>query len=58
MLDEDELNETPKSSSVDLPDEIPQPAPQLERGIEIVKTQTTMNSVVRNLEIIHLQHVP
>lgn len=45
MLDEDELNETPKSSSVDLPDEIPQPAPQLERGIEIVKTQTTMNSV-------------
>uniref|UniRef100_A0A8C3X6B8 Aprataxin and PNK-like factor n=1 Tax=Catagonus wagneri TaxID=51154 RepID=A0A8C3X6B8_9CETA len=46
MLDEDDiLNETSKSSSVDLPDEISQPAPRLERGAEIAKTQSTTNSM-------------
>ncbi|KAM9722343.1 aprataxin and PNK-like factor isoform 3-T3 [Dama dama] len=43
MLDEDDiLNETPKSSSVDLPDKTPS-APQL-GGIETAKTQTTANN--------------
>uniref|UniRef100_A0A8C6BUH8 Aprataxin and PNK-like factor n=1 Tax=Monodon monoceros TaxID=40151 RepID=A0A8C6BUH8_MONMO len=45
ILDEDDiLNETPKSSSIDLPDETPD-APQLERSTEIGKTQTAANSV-------------
>ncbi|KAJ8781278.1 hypothetical protein J1605_011262 [Eschrichtius robustus] len=45
ILDEDGiLNETPKSSSIDLPDETPG-APQLERSTEIGKTQTAANSV-------------
>lgn len=45
MLDEDDiLNETPKSSSVDLPDKTPS-APQLGRSIETAKTQTTANNV-------------
>ena len=49
MLDEDDiLNETPKSSSVDLPDKTPS-SPQLGRSIETAKTQTTANNVVRNL---------
>ncbi|XP_058407037.1 aprataxin and PNK-like factor isoform X1 [Diceros bicornis minor] len=40
MLDEDSiLNETPKSSSINLPDETTC-APQLERSTEIAKTQT------------------
>ncbi|XP_057598671.1 aprataxin and PNK-like factor isoform X2 [Hippopotamus amphibius kiboko] len=45
MLDEDDvLNETPKSSLIDLPDETPG-APQQERSMEIAKTQTATNSV-------------
>lgn len=50
MLDEDNvLNETPKSSSINLPDETAG-APQLERSTEVAKTQTaTAKSVVRNL---------
>ncbi|XP_055255159.1 aprataxin and PNK-like factor isoform X3 [Moschus berezovskii] len=45
MLDEDDiLNETPNSSSVDLPDKTPS-APQLERSTETAKTQTTANNV-------------
>lgn len=50
MLDEDDkLNETPKYSSVNLPDETTG-AQQLERGEEIAKTQdTAANGVVRNL---------
>lgn len=50
MLDEDNiLNETPKSSSVNSPDETTG-NPQLERSTEIAKTQTaTANSEVRNL---------
>ncbi|XP_040080017.1 aprataxin and PNK-like factor isoform X1 [Oryx dammah] len=45
MLDEDDiLNETPKSSSVDLPDKTPS-APQLERSTKTAKTQTTSNNV-------------
>uniref|UniRef100_A0A9L0RDB9 Aprataxin and PNK-like factor n=1 Tax=Equus caballus TaxID=9796 RepID=A0A9L0RDB9_HORSE len=40
MLDEDNvLNETPKSSSINLPDETAG-APQLERSTEVAKTQT------------------
>lgn len=50
MLDEDNiLNKTPKSFSVNSPDETTG-APQLERSTEIAKTQTTSaNSEVRNL---------
>ncbi|OWK10347.1 APLF, partial [Cervus elaphus hippelaphus] len=45
MLDEDDiLNETPKSSSVDLPVKTPS-APQLGRSIETAETQTTVNNV-------------
>ncbi|KAB0381159.1 hypothetical protein FD755_008943 [Muntiacus reevesi] len=45
MLDEDDiLNETPKSPSVDLPDKTPS-APQLGSSIETAKTQTTANNV-------------
>lgn len=49
MLDEDDiLNETPKSSSVDLPDKTLS-APQLERSTKTARTQTAANNVVRNL---------
>lgn len=49
MLDEDNLNEMPKSSVVNLSDETTG-NPQLERSTEIAKTHTTIaNSEVRNL---------